>query len=112
MNSRHDGRTHAERAAAGATAGDMAPGRYSVEMAQESPSETISAIGSIEETFALLVWAAAFDGVERGKHEAAAWLEVLRGYDLAAAKHAITEHYKRTRYRVMPADVVTIIEEG
>lgn len=90
----------------------MEPGRYSVEVARESRSEPISAISAVEETFALLVWAAAFDGVERGRHEAEAWLEVLRGYDLAAAKAAITEHYRRTRYRVMPADVVQIIEEG
>lgn len=114
-NSERDGRTHAERAAAGATAGDMAPGRYSVAIPNERRSESLAAISTEEHALALLTWAAAYDGIVRGRFEAEAWLEALRGYDLHAAKAAITKHFSKSRSRIgriYPGDVIEIIEEG
>lgn len=112
MRSEHDGKTHAERAALGTTAGDLARVGQSVTLAD---SEAVDGRPRIEESldaFRLLAWAAAFDGRERGDGEAFAWLEILRGLVIEDVKTAITEHYRNSRFPVMPADVIQIIEEG
>lgn len=61
---------------------------------------------------ALLAWAAGYDRIERGRYEAEAWLELLHGLPVADVKDAITEHFRSSRYPVMPADIIRIIEEG
>lgn len=107
-----DNRTHAERAAMGATAGDRGRAGQSDERAQEIVSDRRPAIRTWRDTYNLLALAAAFDGRERGEYEARAWLKVLDGFPIEDTEQAITEHYRSSRYPVMPADVLQIIEEG
>lgn len=40
-----------------------------------------------------------------------AWAEVLADVDPADASWALTEHYKRTRESIMPADIIELAEE-
>ncbi|WP_024356708.1 hypothetical protein [Leucobacter chironomi] len=112
MNSEHDGKTHAERAALACTAGDQARLGQSVTLTGSEAADRRPRVASQKEAFELLAWAAAFDGRERGPYEAAAWAEALHGRPCEAVKDAITEHYRRSRYPVMPANVIEIIEEG
>lgn len=112
MNSGSDGMTHAERAALGATAGDQARVGLPVTLAAESPANRLPAIHGSGDVLTVLTWAAGYDRIERGQYEAEAWLEVLRGYEINAVKLAITEHYRGSRYPVMPADILHLIEEG
>ncbi|WP_336653054.1 MULTISPECIES: hypothetical protein [unclassified Leucobacter] len=112
MNSEHDGKTHAERAALACTAGDQARLGHSVSRTDSDAADRIPRVVFHEQAFELLAWAAAFDGRERGPYEAAAWAQALHGQPYEAVKDAITEHYRRSRYPVMPANVIEIIEEG
>ena len=110
MNSEH--RTHAQRAALGDTAGDRGRSEQSLSSIEEPPADRRPAITTWEHTFSLLALAAAFDGRERGRYEAEAWLKVLRGVAIEDVEKAVTEHYRSSRFPVMPADIIQIIEEG
>ena len=104
--------TYAQRAAMADTAGDRARVGQSLAPTRESASDRRPVIGRWEDTFQMLALAAAFDGRERGRFEAEAWLKALRGYVIDDVEKAITAHYRRSRFPVMPADVIEIIEEG
>lgn len=106
--------THAERAATGCTAGDQARVGQALTPADSGPSDRRPRIGSPGDCLQLLMWAAANDQRERGPGEAAAWFDALYPYQFAIAdvKDAITEHYRRSTYPVMTANVIQIIEEG
>lgn len=96
----------------GATPGDIARSGSQVAPVDESASDRRAAISTVEQVLALLTWAAAFDRIERGRFEAEAWLAALEGFGLETARAAVTEHYKRSRFPVTPADVIEIIENG
>ena len=112
MSSERNPMTHAERAALGATEGDQARSGQDVATRSESGSDRRPRIRSWRDTFNLLALAAGFDGRERGEYEARAWLRVFDGYVIETVENAITEHYRASRFPVMPADVIQIIEEG
>ncbi|WP_300733757.1 hypothetical protein [Pseudomonas sp.] len=80
--------------------------------APESPLETILAISTLEQIRVLHVWATGFDGIIRGRVDAESWLAALEGYDMNRVRAAITEHYRRNTWRVMPANIIEIIEAG
>lgn len=61
---------------------------------------------------AMLTYAAAFDRIERGRFEVLAWIDALEEFEPADVKAAITTHYRQSRYPIMPADVIRLIEEG
>ena len=106
--------THAERAAAGCTAGDQARVGQALTLTGSEAADRRPRISSPGDCLQLLMWAAANDQRERGPGEAAAWFDALRPYRFAVAdaKAAITEHYRRSTFPVMPANVIQIIEEG
>ncbi|WP_427870569.1 hypothetical protein [Leucobacter luti] len=112
MSSGREVLTHAERAALRATAGDQARVGQSVTPAPDRPLDRRPAIQQWEDVLAVLTWAAGYDRIERGRYEAEAWLEVLRGLAVEDVKNAITDHYRRSRYPVMPADIIQTVEEG
>lgn len=112
MRSEHDGKTHAERAALGATAGDKARAGQAVTLADSDAVDGRPRLTEWGQMFALLIPAAAFDGRERGEYEAKTWLKALEGFVIADIEGAITEHYRRSTFPVMPANVIQIIEEG
>lgn len=58
-----------------------------------------------EEIVDLLALAASVDGRELGKADVAAWHLVIGDLDLADAQQALVEHYRESRFKVMPADV-------
>lgn len=112
MNSQGEPRSHAERAAMGPLAHDGAfPGGLAV-VGAESASDRRTGVQSEGEMIVVLSWAAGHDGRERGPLEAKVWLEQFRGFDMQELRQAITEHYRRSRWPVMPSDVHEIIEEG
>lgn len=104
--------TSAERAALGATAGDHARAGQSVTRAGESAADRRPVLETWQQTYAVLMHAAAFDARERGELEARAWLKALRGLPIDDVEQAITQHYRTSRFPVMPADIIQIIEEG
>lgn len=104
--------THAERAAAGCTAGDQERIGKSITLADSEAADSHPRIAEWEQMFALLLHAAGFDGRERGRYEAETWLKALRGFVITDVELAITEHYRRSTFPVMPANVIQIIEEG
>lgn len=112
MKSEHESLTHAQRAALGDTAGDHARVGQAVTPTQESASDRRPRIVVWPDALAALTWAAGYDRIERGNYEAQAWFEVLQGLPFADVKAAITEHYRRSTYPVMPANIIQIIEEG
>lgn len=112
MSSEREPQTHAERAALGATAGDRERVGQAVERVEESAADHRPVIRGWRDTFNLLALAAAFDGKERGQFEAEAWLTVLRDAPIEDARAAITQHYRGSRFPVMPADIIQILEEG
>lgn len=112
MRSAHEHLTHAERAALAATAGDLARAGQAVALADESAVDERPRLTTWEQMYALLMHAAGFDGRERGEYEARTWLKALDGFAIEDVEQAITEHYRRSRFPVMPADVIQIIEEG
>ena len=112
MNSSDSTMTYAQRAAMSDTAGDRARVGQALTPLAESASDWRPVISTWEHTFQLLALAAAFDGRERGRYEAEAWLKALSGHVIEDVERAITAHYRRSRYPVMPADVTDIIEEG
>lgn len=112
MHSQHEHLTHAERAALGLTAGDLARVGREVVPASDDAADRRLTVQSVDDVLALLTYAASFDDTKRGRFQAAAWLEVLRGYPVDDVRDAITEHFRHSRYRIMPADVIEILEEG
>lgn len=112
MHSASDPLTHAQRAAMGVTDGDQARAGQAVAQAAPNASDHRPRITEPSHALALLTWAAGFDGRERGRFEADAWFAALEGVVIEDARAAITEHYRRSRYPVMPADVVDHLEGG
>lgn len=112
MSSEHEYLTHAQRAALGCTAGDQSRAGQSVTLHRSEVADRRPRITTWKHTFSLLALAAGFDGRERGQYEAEAWLRLLNGYVVADVELAIEAHYSVSRFPVMPADVIQIIEEG
>lgn len=112
MSSRDKPKTWAERAAAGATAGDHARMGAEVDLPEDRTADRRAEVRTIEQMLALLTWAAGFDRIQRGPLEAEAWLAILGGEKFDEVKAAITAHYRKSRYPVTAADVVEMIEEG
>ncbi|MFD5599204.1 hypothetical protein ACFWHR_04020 [Leucobacter sp. NPDC058333] len=106
--------THAERAAAGRTAGDQARIGQALSPTDSEAADRRARVSSPDDCLRLLLWAAANDQRERGPGEATAWFEALQPYEFAFddVKAAITKHYRRSTYPVMPANVIQIIEDG
>ncbi|UOQ58120.1 hypothetical protein MUN78_04540 [Leucobacter allii] len=112
MSSAPDPLTHAQRAAFATTEGDRV--RALQPVSPLGPTDERPLIQDARDCYRLLAWAAALDGRDRGEYEAAAWWEALApfGFAFEDARIAITRHYTRSRYPVMPADIIQIIEDG
>lgn len=61
---------------------------------------------NLPETAKLLTAAAAFDQRTIGKADVAAWQQALKDVRYADAELALFEHYRGTRDRVMPFDIL------
>lgn len=96
----------------GVTAGDLARVGQSVTLADSEAADRRPRIRQWQDTFNLLALAAAYDGRERGQYEADAWLRLLNGFAIADVEKAIEVHYSTSRFPVMPADVIQLIEDG
>lgn len=112
MRSDHESLTHSQRAAMGATAGDIARAGQALAPVDESAADRRPMLETWEQMYALLMHAAGFDGRERGEYEARTWLKALAGLAIGDVEQAITEHYRHSRFPVMPADIIHIVEEG
>lgn len=116
MSSEREGMTHAERAAMGCTAGDRERRDQSVVRGDSRPVDRRPRIDSWQDTFNLLAYVAAFDGRERGEHEARAWFDALGPSRFAVedARAAVAAYFRGPdRHRwITPGDVIHIIEEG
>lgn len=116
MSSAHEHLTYAERAALGLTAGDLARAGQELAPHRERASERRPVLASRRDAFNLLAYAAAFDGRERGEHEAQAWLDALGPHQIAIAdaRAAIAAYFNGpNRHRwITPGDVLELVEEG
>lgn len=112
MHSEPEHLTHAQRAALGCTVGDQSRAGQSVTLHSPEAADGRLRITTWKHTFSLLALAAGFDGRERGQYEAEAWLRLLEGYFVVDVERAIESHYSVSRFPVMPADVIQIIEDG
>lgn len=67
---------------------------------------------TIEETIALLAFAACFDQRTVGHADAGAWHSIAEaaGWTFPLAKRATLEHYAQHRERIMPADITKRIQ--
>ena len=104
--------THAERAAMGCTAGDQERVGQALTPADPGASDRRPRISTWQQCLALLLIPAGIDGRERGEYEAKTWLRLLSGYVIEDVENAIYEHYRRSIFPVLPANVIQIIEEG
>ncbi|WGD38494.1 hypothetical protein [Lysinibacter sp. HNR] len=59
----------------------------------------------------LLALAQSFDRREYTEVQVRAWALVVGDLDYALAERAVVEHYKRSRFPIMPADVVVLVSE-
>ena len=104
--------THAERAAAVPTAPAGAESGGLSAQGEIRPADRRLRVSGREDGFALLTWAAGFDQKSRGWAEAEAWAAALHGIPVDDARAAITVHYQRSPWPVMPAHIIRIIEDG
>jgi hypothetical protein len=58
------------------------------------------------ETARLLTMIAAYDQRTLGESDVIAWHAVIGRVSFEAAKHAVVNYYARSRYRMMPCDVI------
>ena len=59
-----------------------------------------------DQTIDLLTFASAIDGREVGQTDVAAWHLIVGDLDFHDAHQALVEHYRNSRFKVMPADVL------
>lgn len=112
MRSQHEGLTYAERAARGLTAGDYDRAALELAPAEDRPADRRPRLETVEQLMPLIAYASAQDGRVRGRAEAHAMLDILRGEVLAEVQEAFRTHARRSRYPITTADVVEILEEG
>lgn len=98
----------------GATPGDKARPGSRVGLRRESAPDRRVAFSELGQAKSLNVIATSYDGQPRGEGEARALLAALGPYAFAFddVKEAIVEHYRRTRWRVGPSDIIQIVQEG
>ena len=112
VHSPHDSLTYAQRAALGLTAGDYDRAALERVSTHDRAADARPRLETVEQLMPLIAYASAQDGRVRGRAEAVAMLDILRGEVLDDVHQAFRTHARRSRYPITTADVVEIIEEG
>ena len=112
VNSQHEGLTYAQRAAHGLTAGDYERAALELASTREEAADGRPRLETVEQLMPLVAYASAQDGRVRGRAEAMAMLDILRGEVLEDVQQAFRTHARRSRFPITTADIVEILEEG
>lgn len=65
----------------------------------------------VNEVQVILTQASAFDERKVSPELAAAWWHIIGHLDYRTAHEAMKEHYRRSRFRMLPADILAIAAE-
>lgn len=60
---------------------------------------------TLEEIIDLLTFASAVDGRDVGQADVTAWHMIIGDLPFPDAQQALVEHYRESRYKIMPADI-------